>query len=251
MDTSSSNGWTESARAWITALGERGDYNREFVLDPAMVARVCRRKFRMALDVGCGEGRFCRMLGSIGIQTVGIDPTKAFIEHAKRKDPMGDYRLACAETLTFPDGSFDLVICYVSLVNVLDVGRAIREMARVLQPGGTLLIANLNSFVTAGFPDGWIEAVDGTARYCIDHYSEVRAEWVSWANIKVQNWHRPLGDYMGLLLEQGLELRHFSEPLPVGGDPVQAERFRRVPYFLMMEWQKPLSARSVHKDYPL
>ncbi|MSP75397.1 MAG: class I SAM-dependent methyltransferase [Rhodospirillaceae bacterium] len=243
MDSGRSDGWAKSARAWITELGERGDYNREFVLDSPMIARVQRRKYRMALDVGCGEGRFCRMLRSSGIQTVGIDPTEAFIEHAIRKDPAGDYQLGCAERLAFPDGLFDLVICYVSLVNILDIGRAIREISRVLQPGGTLLIANLNSFVTAGFPDGWIERADGTSSFDIDRYSEVRAEWVSWADIRVQNWHRPLSAYMSLLLEQGLELRHFSEPLPGGGDPTQAERFRRVPYFLIMEWQKPLLAR--------
>jgi hypothetical protein len=43
---------------------------------------------------------------------------------------------------------------------------------------------------------------------------------------------------MSLLLEQGLRLSHFSEPSPVGGDPAKFERYRRLPYFVMMEWQK-------------
>jgi hypothetical protein len=47
---------------------------------------------------------------------------------------------------------------------------------------------------------------------------------------------------MSLLLGAGLELRHFAEPLPHGGDPAQLELFRRVPGFLIMDWQKPLSA---------
>jgi hypothetical protein len=48
---------------------------------------------------------------------------------------------------------------------------------------------------------------------------------------------------MSLLLDQGLELRHFSEPLPVGGDPATAEWHRRVPYFV--EWQKePVETRQ-------
>ena len=49
---------------------------------------------------------------------------------------------------------------------------------------------------------------------------------------------------MSLLLDQGLELRHFSEPLPVGGDPATAEWHRRVPYFVMMEWQKSNQPRG-------
>ena len=75
-----------------------------------------------------------------------------------------------------------------------------------------------------------------------NRYMEERAEWVQWRGIRIQNWHRPLGTYMTLLLEQNLELRHFSEPMPVGGEPEKAAWHRRVPYFLMMEWQK--SARA-------
>jgi hypothetical protein len=45
---------------------------------------------------------------------------------------------------------------------------------------------------------------------------------------------------MSLLLDQGLQLRHFSEPMPVAAaDPAKAAWHRRVPYFLIMEWQKP------------
>jgi 2-polyprenyl-3-methyl-5-hydroxy-6-metoxy-1,4-benzoquinol methylase len=42
-----------------------------------MTARIAGRGFATALDVGCGEGRFCRMMQTAGIATVGIDPTPA------------------------------------------------------------------------------------------------------------------------------------------------------------------------------
>jgi hypothetical protein len=64
--------------------------------------------------------------------------------------------------------------------------------------------------------------------------------WVSWRGIRIQNWHRPLSTYMTLLLDHGLHLRLFAEPAPVGGDPETIARHRRVPYFHIMEWQKPL-----------
>jgi len=84
-----SNGWDESARAWIADMGERGDYGREFVLDAPMLARVRAGGFRDALDVGCGEGRFCRMFAAHGAKAVGIDPTEALIDKARRRDPAG------------------------------------------------------------------------------------------------------------------------------------------------------------------
>lgn len=231
-----SDGWAKSAAAWIASLGERGDFGRAWVLDRPMLARVARGDFATALDVGCGEGRFCRMLAERGIRPTGIDPTEPLLAEARRRDPAGDYRLGRAERLDFADASFDLVVSYLSLIDIPDPAAAIAEMARVLRLGGTLLIANLTSFGTAG---GWSRALFGRARFVLDHYLEERAAWVSWDGIRVRNWHRSLESYLGLLLGAGLELRHFAEPAPYGGDPRRAARYRRAPWFLIMEWQKP------------
>jgi SAM-dependent methyltransferase len=234
------NGWDDSASAWIADIGEEGDFGRKFVLDAPMIERVGDKGFRNALDVGCGEGRFCRMLGAIGIKTVGVDPTAALIQRARRQDALGDYRIGRAEALEFPDNSFDLVVSYLSMIDIPHIKTGIVEMARVLKQGGALLIANLTSFNTAGQPAAWVKGADGTQRFFIDRYMEERAEWVHWHGIRVQTWHRPLGDYMSLLLNQGLVLRHFSEPMPnSSADPRRADLHRRVPYFLIMEWQKP------------
>lgn len=233
------NGWDASAAAWISDIGEAGDFARRCILDGPMLARVRAGRFVTALDVGCGEGRFCRALAGLGVRVVGIDPTEALLAEAHRRDPGGDYRPGRAEALDFPNASFDLVVSYLTLIDIPDIGRAIPEMARVLRPGGSLLIANMNSFVTAGPPTGWTRDADGTERFCIDRYLEERADWVSWRGIRIQNWHRPLGAYMALLLGQGLLLRHFEEPPAAGGDPERVARNRRVPWFVVMEWQKP------------
>jgi ubiquinone/menaquinone biosynthesis C-methylase UbiE len=71
------------------------------------------------------------------------------LAQAKARDPHGDYRAGCAEALDLPDESFDLVVSYLSLVYIADATAALREMVRVLRPGGTLLIANLTSFSSA------------------------------------------------------------------------------------------------------
>ena len=62
MSDDVSDGWAASAMAWIVEQGEDGDYGRRFVLDAPMRARIEGRGFRNALDVGCGEGRFCRIM---------------------------------------------------------------------------------------------------------------------------------------------------------------------------------------------
>jgi SAM-dependent methyltransferase len=221
-------------------MGKKGDYGRAFVLDRAMLDRLRGRAFRRALDVGCGEGRFCRMLVAQGIEAIGLDPTAALVATARERDPAGRYVEGRAEELPFDDGEFDLVVSYCTLIDIAGYRQAIAEMARVLASGGSLLIANLNSFISASTGLGWIHDAGGARLYfAFDHYLEERAEWAAWAGIRIQNWHRPLGAYMRALLDAGLLLRHFDEPVAHDGDPEKAAYQRRVPWFLVMEWAKP------------
>jgi SAM-dependent methyltransferase len=238
------DGWDESAAGWIADVGDAGDFARRFVLDQPMLGRIRGRDYPTALDVGCGEGRFCRMMQTLGIAPIGIDPTAAMIAEARRRDPHGDYRIGKAEALEVADASVDLVVSYLSLIDIPDITTAIAEMARVLRPGGALLIANLNSFTTAASPPGWRRDAEGRRTYYeVDNYMDERADWVGWRAIRIRNWHRPLSTYMRLLLDAGLELRHFDEPIPGADAPAdEIVLQRRVPNFLIMEWQKPTSA---------
>lgn len=232
------HGWDTSAAAWITLMGSEGDWGRRYVLDAPMLARVSGRGFRRALDLGCGEGRFCRLLQAEGIATIGIDPTAELIAEARRQDPAGDYRVQGAEALDLPDASVDLVVAYLSLIDIEDLTAALREVRRVLQPGGHFLIANLQSFNTAAVGLGWSREPDGSRRFSIDDYLEPRPVLTAWRGVRIVNWHRPMQTYMAGLLEAGFELRHFAEPAPQGIDDDKARRYRRAPNFLVMEWQR-------------
>jgi len=232
------NGWNASAEAWIASVGEDGDWGRRHVLDAPMLARVRGRGFRRALDIGCGEGRFCRMMQPLGVRTLGIDPAERLIAQARRRDPAGAYQVGGAEALDVEEAGFDLAVSYLSLIDISGLDAALSEAHRVLAPGGTLLIANLQSFNTAADPIGWSREADGSQRFSIDHYLQERVNLISWNGIAVQNWHRPLSRYMQALLAAGFSLRHFDEPEPVGIDDDKARRYRRAPNFLVMEWQK-------------
>jgi ubiquinone/menaquinone biosynthesis C-methylase UbiE len=234
------NDWQSSAAAWIKSVGEHGDFGRRHVLDPAMLDRVDRRRFHRALDVGCGEGRFCRLLQSRNIAAVGIDPTPALIEAAIEQDRNGTYQIATAEKLPFDDNSFDLVISYLVLIDIADIKPAIAEMSRVLAPGGVLLVANVTSMVSAGAATGWIADADGNdTSYPVDRYFDEYAYRASWAGISVENWHRPLAHYMQMFLVAGLQLTHFDEPKSDDLTSAKGRRYQRLPWFNLMEWVQP------------
>jgi SAM-dependent methyltransferase len=236
------DGWERSAGPWIAEMGERGDWGREHVLDPIMLERASARRLERALDVGCGEGRFCRMLRARAIHVVGIDPTEELLAAARRRDPKGEYQIARAESLPFSDASFDLVVSYLTLIDIADFRAGLKEMARVLAPKGILLIANLNSFITS-CPTGWIKDQQGRdLHYPVDRYLEEFSEWWEWSGIRVVNWHRPLSAYIRELLAQGLTLTFFDEPQPRSGETDQQARYRRAPWFMVMEWQRQASS---------
>jgi len=232
------NGWEASAAAWIADMGEAGsDFSRRYVLDAPMLARVEQLSVGRALDVGCGEGRFCRMLLERGWDVTGIDPTRALLDEARKRDPTGRYLEGAAEALPFADGAFDLVVSYLSLIDMADMRAAIGEMVRALAPGGALLAANLNGFASSG---GWVKDADGRRLYfTFDRYLEEHARWEEWRGIRILNHHRPLSAYLQAFLSHGLTLTWFDEPAPAADAPAQrAAEYRRAPWHCLMEWRK-------------
>jgi SAM-dependent methyltransferase len=82
------------------------------------------------LDVGCGNKPYRSLLGPGVTEYLGLDRAGA--------DSVADVE-GTAEALPFPDGSFDAAIALQVLEHVEDPGRCLREMARVLCPGGTVV----------------------------------------------------------------------------------------------------------------
>ncbi|MGL4321429.1 MAG: class I SAM-dependent methyltransferase [Paracoccaceae bacterium] len=232
-------GWTESAAAWIAAQGKAGDFSRRRVLDGPMVARVQAFGPQRLLDLGCGEGRICRILAGQVADVVGIDPTVALIEHARHLGG-AEYHVAGAEDLPFDDGGFDMVVSYLSLLDIEAVEAALDEVVRVLRSGGVFLIANLTGFATASAikGGGWSVREDGTTEVVVRRYLEPHATQAEWRGISVTNWHRPLSFYMTQLLQRGLQLVHFDEPAVPDPANFKETAYNSAPYQLIMEWRK-------------
>ena len=101
---------------------------------------------KTALDVGCGEGRFTRILAARAKHVTGIDINQDSLDRAAAKDAAEDapvtWRNAPAEDMPFIDSSLDVVVFSNSLHHVARemMDRAIGEAERVLKPGGVLYV---------------------------------------------------------------------------------------------------------------
>ncbi len=96
------------------------------------------------LEIGCGIGVDSIQLAKCGFDVTAVDLTSEAIEIAKtfaaRRDVSIDFRVANAEGLDFPDESFDVVYSFGVLHHTPHIDQAVREVRRVLKPGGTALI---------------------------------------------------------------------------------------------------------------
>jgi 2-polyprenyl-3-methyl-5-hydroxy-6-metoxy-1,4-benzoquinol methylase len=88
------------------------------------------------LDVGCGKGHLVKALSELGVDAVGIDlnPKAADVAVVPR------VRTMSATSLDFEDDSFDAVVSFHAIEHIPPVEEAISEMARVVKPGGMILL---------------------------------------------------------------------------------------------------------------
>jgi ubiquinone/menaquinone biosynthesis C-methylase UbiE len=99
------------------------------------------------LDVGCGTGYLLRLLARRypeATELAGIDAARSMIDAAERAadEPRIRLTVGVAERLPYPGGAFDLIVSTTSFDHWADQGAGLRECARVLAPGGHLVLAD-------------------------------------------------------------------------------------------------------------
>jgi len=94
------------------------------------------------LDLGCGTGRFTPMLAETFGAATGVEPSAEMrrIAETGARDPHVRYLAGRAEAIPSPDAAFDIVLMFLSFHHVGDREKAVAEIARVLRPGGRVMI---------------------------------------------------------------------------------------------------------------
>ena len=143
--------------------------------------------FKDVLDVGTGTGLFAEAFAQNGLKVSGVDVNPEMLPAAQGFVPEGDFRLSTAESLPFPDGSFDLVFLGLVLHESDDTLRTLQETLRVArqrvcilewpyhdQPFGPPLADRLDPqrltslFHKTGFRKCTITDLTNTAFYCLE-----------------------------------------------------------------------------------
>jgi len=173
---------------------------------------------RRVLDVGCGEGQLARRLAARGVEVTGVDQTQGQVEEAVRRGGGPSYVRAGADALPCGTGSFDGVVMCLVIEHIDPIEPPIREMARVLAPGGTFLLL-LNHPLLQAPGSGWIDDHILEEQYWrVGPYlrDDVGIEELA-PGVSLPFVHRPLFRYIRTMGAAGLLTEDMEEPPPPEG----------------------------------
>jgi len=140
--------WEENAEAWARQARAGLDIYRDALNTPAFLAMLPPIAGLEGLDVGCGEGANTRELARLGARMHAIDIAPTFVRHARAAEieqPLGiAFEVGDGMALRFADARFDFVTAFMSLMDMPEAARALREAARVLRDGGFIQFSILH-----------------------------------------------------------------------------------------------------------
>jgi ubiquinone/menaquinone biosynthesis C-methylase UbiE len=116
------------------------------------------------LDAGCGTGETAAKLLEQGYEARGMDISESMVSHACARLGADRFRVGDLERIPFPDSEFDAVVC-LGVIEYLERDEgALREIARVLRPGGTAVISTPNAISPLRSLDALFLALENGAR---------------------------------------------------------------------------------------
>lgn len=182
----------EGYRIWSSTYDEPGnglfDYEQPFVreiLDSLPTG--------IALDAACGTGRYAKHLSAHGHRVIGIDSSPDMLRRARTRVPQVEFLQGDLHRLPLSDDHVDVIVCALALTHLPDVEPVIAEFARVLRPGGHLVLSDVPQELVALGSVPRVRSPAGAPRLLAAHR------------------HRA-SDYLNAALPLGLQVRRCDEP---------------------------------------
>ncbi|NGO69943.1 class I SAM-dependent methyltransferase [Streptomyces boncukensis] len=164
------------------------------VEEPVVHGLLDRAPAGTALDAACGTGRQTVALTARGHRTVGVDQSPQMLEQARGKAPEAEFRQGALDALPLADDAVDLAVCSLALTHLPDLEPAVAELARVVRPGGRIVVSDLHPFVVMLQGQCLFVAGDDRLAFVRNHV------------------HLP-GRYLDAFAGAGLSVRSCQEPL--------------------------------------
>ena len=241
--------WDAKAREWDAHVGDDGDGNRRLNSDPVLWRFLGDVRGLDVLDAGCGAGYLSARMARKGARVIGVDWSPSMVEQARARARRMHLELdlrvdSCSELATVPDASIDRIVSNYVLMDVPDLEGAARAFARVLRPGGRLVIVICHP--AFGPPGGPERLDDGSVRYRWPFsYFEDTVFDERWGSFSTPFacFHRSLSTYWGRFRDAGFDLVDLEEPVVPDAEAVAPEDRERARGYRMTPFSLALNLR--------
>lgn len=206
----------------------------EHIERPALAELIGDITGARVLDLGCGSGTHSTQMAERGAQVTGVDLSSTMLALAHERAREHGVRLALcladiSRALPFADAAFDLALTATALHYVADLAPTMREIARVLKSGTSLIASVLHPISTARFPvfnpaqsvapDAWASRQAWGSHYFGAPTREVETPWLGCGDIaqegrRIVCYHHTIDEYFHALRAAGLVVTDLCEPQP-------------------------------------
>lgn len=246
--------WEANAAAWIEMSRAGADRYRDLVNTPAFLDALPDINGLRCLDVGCGEGHNTRLLRERGALLTALDISEPFITAARdaslKSGPPIDHVHADATRLPFAGDTFDVATAFMSVMDTPDPSAVLRDVARVLRPGGWLQFSITHPASTTRLRK-WVDDDQGVRTWLAigDYFDEgTRTDtWTfSMASEEMKTRHAPfsvtvnrrtLASWINMVVDAGLTIERVLEPAAseqVADEHPDVADTRIIPFFLVI-----------------
>lgn len=190
----------EAYRRWSATYD--GPRNTLFDFDePVMHEILDAQPAGSVLDAACGTGRFTAYLTARGHRVIGLDRSAHMLARARHRVARAEFLLGDLHRLPLRDDAVDIVVCALALTHVARLERPMAEFARVLRPGGHLVISDVHHELV--FRGSVVKSVGTDSRPAV-----------------AAAYRHPPGDFLRAALPLGLQVRRCAEPRAAPDAPI-------------------------------
>jgi len=259
-DAKARSAWNAGASAWDEFVESGADYYRHEVHGPALLAACEPVADLDVLDLGCGQGYFCRQLAQRGARVVAIDLAEKQIALAlshEERAPLGiEYHVMGASEVSarWPDRRFDLITACMAIQDMADPAAALSSAFSALRPGGRMVFSIPHPCTDTPVREWLLDQSGNKTALKISRYFESGPTVLHWRMRRLSHhwdtpyWRHTLTEWSTLVAEAGFLIQRILEPRPT---PPQVHRNPELtdcywlPCFLILDLVKLTSVPSL------